>query len=325
MQWWVELGEPQAKSTSSSGMDAGGRSLREWTTAPATNEDIYESSSVRELHRRLSVLLDGGPPAGTAFALELLLSQAREISDLRHARGAEVGVRERNARLEAEVVEYAREAASARRLEREQGELWSEAAAEASLLRSQVDMLGRSGQLRLHRSEARAERVGRMEREDEEIRSEYADYQRKAASEIWSLRLEVNQLKQECMQHSGSYGSRHAPWAAGQPNVDWDDPGAVFDAFASSGQGDDAADSSHGPRRIRAPDFRYLCESLRRAQGRGPTPPAQRQGFGEFAFGAVFGEGVTEVDRARFLQLYRPFAAGLHELEGWHCRSVGGL
>eukprot|EP00415_Alexandrium_ostenfeldii_P004810 UN4810 len=156
------------------------------------------------------------------------------------------------------------------------------------------------------------------------MRSEYVDYQRKAASEIWSLRLEVNQLEQECMQLSGHPRSRPTPEPAGHLTVDWEDPGTVFDAFASSGEGDGVlALTSREARRIRLPDFRYLCESLRRAQGRGATPAAQRPGFGEFAFAAVFGEGVTEVDHARFVQLFHPFVAGLGELEVWHCRSLG--
>lgn len=87
------------------------------------------------------------------------------------------------------------------------------------------------------------------------------------------------------------------------------DPGSLFDAFASTGGALGAAP------RLRPADFGHLCESLRRAEGRGPSPEEERKGFAEFAFAAVFGNQVLEVDKQRFIMLFDHFSQHLEELE----------
>mmetsp|Transcript_81394 Transcript_81394/g.154503 ORF Transcript_81394/g.154503 Transcript_81394/m.154503 type:complete len:453 (-) Transcript_81394:32-1390(-) len=86
------------------------------------------------------------------------------------------------------------------------------------------------------------------------------------------------------------------------------DAGALFDAFASAG-------GVHGEPRMRPADFGHLCESMRRAEGRGATPAEGRRGFAEFAFAAVFGNQALEVDRERFVLLFDHFAGHIQELE----------
>jgi len=338
MQWEVHVGSPAgSKASPGSGRWTNGANMFAAEDTESTRE---EEERLDELRWKLATRLQGAPPDGLAFALGLLVSQAREISQLRRAlRIAQAGSRpplpttrgprplpmqasleQRNTALEMEVAEFAAEAADARRLEVEQGALCAELAKEATLLAAQAESVRGCGRLRIEHLEA--ERLSGIESEGKELRAEVAEYQRGVASEMWSLRLQASELQQECKELTEA-AAAHArdgvrPWATSaandhtKPDVPWHDAGRVFDMFAST--------SGIGACSIRPSDFGHLCESLRRAQGRGSTPNAERQGFAEFAFVAVFGEGVTEVHRSRFAGLFPAFAEGLEDLELAHRR-----
>merc|ERR1712100_480611 len=93
------------------------------------------------------------------------------------------------------------------------------------------------------------------------------------------------------------------------PSPALQDPAALFDAFASTGGAIGSAP------RLRPADFGHLLESLRRAEGRGPSAEEERRGFPEFAFAAVFGSQALEVDKQRFVMLFDHFSGHVEELE----------
>lgn len=97
---------------------------------------------------------------------------------------------------------------------------------------------------------------------------------------------------------------------------DWDccgmDAGNLFDTFSSVPPGPRSQFSSP---RMRIADVGHLCETLRRHQGRGPTPAACRSGFAEFVISAVFGAEVSQVGKCDFMEMFPCLLANLEELE----------
>eukprot|EP00931_Biecheleriopsis_adriatica_P114947 TRINITY_DN90812_c0_g1_i1.p1 TRINITY_DN90812_c0_g1~~TRINITY_DN90812_c0_g1_i1.p1 ORF type:complete len:358 (+),score=82.85 TRINITY_DN90812_c0_g1_i1:1-1074(+) len=182
------------------------------------------------------------------------------------------------------------------------------------------------------------------------MREQFEESQRHSASELLSLRFECSDLAKQCgdlrgelvqaqaklsvtgLRQTSAEEARGYPPAAPastQPSrqddlrgsVRWHDSGAVFDTFASASGPAGRLRSTGSPRMLPA-DFGYLCECLRRAQGRGPSREEDRKDFADFAFSATFGSEEAAVDRASFVRLFPHFALILQELEDTYAHEA---
>lgn len=96
--------------------------------------------------------------------------------------------------------------------------------------------------------------------------------------------------------------------------VPWQDPGAVFRAFATGL-------NRNIPRLLRG-DFTTLCQQLRRAQGRSDDAFDQ-DAFGDFGFTVTFGQQAASVDKETFSRLFPHFSVALKELEDAFAQGSG--
>jgi len=276
----------------------------------------------------LASRLSAAPAADAAFAVDLLTMQTREIWDLRlalrrseaAALTAQTGAHlPRQLQGETEMLMVAKadnerlrlSVLEAREGEHREYELCEELAHEARGMTVAAEHMERRDQAQRRMLQRASERIQQAEGQVERLESEFHDLRVSEASAIFALKVEAREAAAENQElalklRAGTSGLNE-PWSTSN-KIPWGNPGKVFDMFA--------CDTGGGKFRLRAAELGHICELLRRHQGRPATAAADRRGFSEFAFVAVFGtRSAAGADRATFVELFKHMERNLEELE----------